>query len=156
MRFSNVMLGAIFLVFGIALGWYSLGLPDIPGQEYGAATFPQFISIGLISCSLRLLYTGMRSAREPLVYVPEELKSPRALAGATATILLVVFYILFSRSLGFIPTAVIISFIMFLIFKVKPPKAAFIAVLAAFACDFIFRTMLLVPLPFGLMPRLPW
>lgn len=156
MRFSNVMLGAIFLVFGIALGWYALGLPAIPGQEYGAATFPLFISIGLIACSLRLLYTGMKSVKEPFVYVREELRSPRALAGATATIFLVVFYILFSRSLGFIPTAIIISFIMFLILRVKPPKAALVAVLAAFACDFIFRTMLLVPLPFGLMPRLPW
>jgi len=156
MRFSDVTLGAVFLIIGLALGWYSLGLPAIPGQEYGAATFPLFISLGLVACSLRLLYTGMKSAREPLVYIREEFRDTRAVMGAMLTILLVVFYILFSRKLGFIPTAVIISFIMFLIFRVKPAKAAPIAVAGAFACDFIFRTMLLVPLPFGLMPRLPW
>jgi putative tricarboxylic transport membrane protein len=156
MRFSDVTLGAIFLIIGLALGWYSLGLPAIPGQQYGAATFPLFISAGLIACSLRLLYTGIRSGNAPLVYIPEEFKDARAVLGALVTILLVVFYILFSRTLGFIPTAVIISFVMFLIFRVKPITAAVIAVVAAFACDFIFRTLLLVPLPFGPMPRLPW
>ena len=156
MRFSDVMLGAIFLLFGISLAWYSVGLPAIPGHKYGAATFPFFIAMGLIVCSARLIYSGIRQGREPLVFIPEELKSPRALAGATATILLVVFYILFVRIIGFIPTAFIISFIMFLILRVKPARAAMISVVAAFVCDFIFRTMLLVPLPFGLMPRLPW
>jgi putative tricarboxylic transport membrane protein len=156
MRLSDATLGAIFLLMGISLAWYSFGLPTIPGQNYGAATFPLFIAMGLIGCSARLLYTGIRYGGEPPVILSDQLKSARALAGAAATIILVVFYILFSRRLGFIPTATLIAFAMFLILKVHPAKAAIIAVIAAFVCDFIFRTMLLVPLPFGLVPRLPW
>ena len=156
MRFSDTMLGAIFLLSGVALAWYSYRLPAIPGQDYGAATFPLFIGLGMIGCSMCLIYTGVRGASEPFVYYAEHLRSPRALAGAAATILLIVFYILFSRRIGFIPSAGIIGFAMFLILKVHPAKAAILAIVAAFACDFIFRKMLLVPLPFGIMPRLPW
>ncbi|CLQ62303.1 Uncharacterised protein [Mycobacterium tuberculosis] len=58
--------------------------------------------------------------------------------------------------LGFIPTAIIITLSLFLILKVRPLKAMILAIIAAFVCDLIFRTTLLVPLPFGIVPRLPW
>ena len=156
MRFSDTMLGAIFLLAGIALAWYSYALPAIPGQHFGAATFPLFIALGMIACSAKLIFTGVRSGHEPLIEFSSDVHNSRALAGAAATILLIIFYILVSRSLGFIPTAIIVTFAMFQILKVHPAKAAILSVVAAFVCDFIFRTMLLVPLPFGIMPRLPW
>lgn len=144
------------LLGGIALAWYSYRLPPIPGQNYGAATFPMMIAAGLMICSATLLYSGMRQGRQPLLDLADDVRNPRAVFGALATVALVVFYIFFSRRLGFIPTATIVTFSMFLIFRVHPLKAIALAVIAAFACDFIFRKMLLVPLPFGIMPRLPW
>lgn len=156
MRFNDAVIGAIFLFLGLSLAWYSHGLPAIPGQDYGAATFPLMVAAGLIGCSARLLYSGIRHNGEPWVFLADEVKSPRALAGVAAMLALVVFYIFFDRVLGFIPTAFTITFVMFLILKVHPVKAAIIAAIAAFGCDFIFRTMLLVPLPFGMVPRLPW
>jgi putative tricarboxylic transport membrane protein len=156
MRFSDAALGAMCLLGGIALAWYSYGLPYIPRQNYGAATYPLMIATGLIICSAKLLYSGVRQGREPLVQIADEIKNPRALFGVLATIALVLFYILFSRRLGFIPTATIVTCSMFLIFRVHPFKAITLAVIASFACDLIFRKMLLVPLPFGIMPRLPW
>ncbi|WP_281978400.1 tripartite tricarboxylate transporter TctB family protein [Pseudorhizobium flavum] len=156
MRFSDTTLGAIFLLAGISLAWYSFNLPAIPGQNYGAATFPLLIAMGLIGCSARLLYTGISQGNQPLMSLSDEVRNPRRLAGVVATLLLVLFYILFVQILGFIPTAIIITLSMFLILKVRPAKAVILAILAAFACDFIFRTMLLVPLPFGIVPRLPW
>lgn len=156
MRFSHTTLGAVFLLLGVLLAWYAWQLPDIPGQQYGAATFPLLIGVGFIACSVRLLYEGIRQGRQPWVSMSDQIKNPRALAGVAATTLLVVFYILFAQSLGFIPTAFIVTFSMFLILKVNTVKAALLAILAAFACDFIFRTMLLVSLPLGIVPRLPW
>lgn len=156
MRFSDQMLGAIFLLAGIALAWYSYSLPAIPGQQYGAATFPLLIALGMIACSAKLLYSGLRSGTEPLIQLSGQMRNPRALAGVVTTILLILFYILFSRAIGFIPTAIIIAFTMFTVLKVPIAKAAILAIIAAFVCDFIFRTMLLVPLPSGIMPRLPW
>lgn len=156
MRFSDTTLGAIFLLAGISLAWYSFNLPAIPGQNYGAATFPLLIAMGLIGCSARLLYTGISQGDQPAMFLSHEVRNPRRLAGVVATLLLILFYIFFVQILGFIPTAIIITLSMFLILKVPPAKAAILAILAAFACDFIFRTMLLVPLPFGFVPRLPW
>ncbi|KKX26276.1 tripartite tricarboxylate transporter TctB family protein [Rhizobium sp. LC145] len=156
MRFSDTMLGTVFLLAGISLAWYSFNLPAIPGQNYGAATFPLLIAMGLIGCSARLLYTGIRQGSEPWVFLSDQVRSPRKLAGVAATLLLVLSYIVFVQVIGFIPTAIIITLAMFLILKVRPVKAVILAVLAAILCDFIFRTMLLVPLPFGIVPRLPW
>ncbi|WP_343313440.1 tripartite tricarboxylate transporter TctB family protein [Brucella sp. BE17] len=156
MRFSDTTLGAVFLLLGVLLAWYAWQLPAIPGQQYGAATFPLLIGAGFVACSVRLLYEGIRQGRQPWLSMSDQIKNPRALAGVAATSLLVVFYILFAQSLGFIPTAFIVTFAMFLILKVNIVKAALLAILAAFACDFIFRTMLLVPLPLGIVPRLPW
>ncbi len=156
MRFSDTTIGAVFLLAGILLAWYSFSLPAIPGQDYGAATFPILIAVGFVGCSLRLLYTGIKQGNEPWIFLSDEIKSPKALAGVVATLLLVVFYIFFAQVIGFIPTAFIVTFAMFLLLKVHPGKALLLAGLAALACDFIFRTMLLVPLPFGIVPRLPW
>lgn len=156
MRFSDTTIGAVFLLAGILLAWYSFKLPAIPGQEYGAATFPILIAMGFVGCSLRLLFSGIKQGDEPWILLSDEIKSPRALAGVAATVLLVLFYIFFAQLLGFIPTAFIVTLAMFLLLKVHVGKAIVLAVVAVFACDFIFRTMLLVPLPFGMVPRLPW
>src|SRR5690606_11137844 len=156
MRFNDTTIGAIFLVLGLALAWYSFELPAIPGQNYGAATFPFLISVELIGCSTRLLYSSIRNGSEPWLFLADDIKNMRALAGVAATLVLIVFYIFFADVLGFIPTAIIITYAMLLILKVPVAKAALIAIIAAFVCDFIFRTMLLVPLPFGMVPRLPW
>ncbi|GGA68024.1 hypothetical protein GCM10011385_22290 [Nitratireductor aestuarii] len=155
MRFSDTTIGAVFLLAGILLAWYSFNLPAIPGQAYGAATFPLLIALGFVGCSVRLLFSGVRQG-EPWLVLSDEIKNPRALAGVAVTVLLVLFYIFFADVLGFIPTAIIITFAMFLLLKVHPGKAIVLAVLAALVCDFVFRTLLLVPLPFGMIPRLPW
>lgn len=156
MRFSDTFLGVFFLLAGIALAWYSMTLPSIPGQDYGAATFPLFVALGFIACAARLIFIGLKQAGGSWLVLSDEMQSKRALLGICATIGLIVFYILFSHILGFIPTAFLVTFFMFLILSVPPTKAAVLAIVAAFACDFIFRTMLLVPLPFGIVPRLPW
>jgi putative tricarboxylic transport membrane protein len=156
MRFNDTTIGAVFLLAGILFAWYSFNLPAIPGQDYGAATFPILISVGVIGCSLRLLFSGIKRSTEPWVFLSDEIKSPRALAGVAATLLLIVFYIFFAQVIGFIPTAFIVTFAMFLLLKVPLGKAVLLAGLAALSCDFIFRTMLLVPLPFGIVPQLPW
>lgn len=156
MRFSDSVLGTAFLIAGLALGWYSFNLPAIPGQDYGAATFPTFIALGFIACSLRLIYAGRKQHGTSWLLITDEVKNTRALLGIAGTIGLILFYIFFSHAIGFIPTAFLVTFLMFLILSVPTTKAAIIAIIAAFACDFIFRTLLLVPLPFGIVPRLPW
>jgi putative tricarboxylic transport membrane protein len=72
------------------------------------------------------------------------------------TIGLVLAYILFARQIGFIPMMVGILVIMFWLLRVPLWQTLPIAIVAALVIDYVFRSLLLVPLPFGIMPRLPW
>lgn len=155
MRLSDTWLGAITLAASAGLGWYATGLPTIPGQKYGPAAFPTLISIGFLVCGVTLLVQGWRkpaAASEQQIWQ----SNPRGVIGVFFTAALIIVYILAAKKLGFIPVATLITFAMFLLLKVPVLKALIIAIITAFVCDFLFRTMLLVPLPQGLMPRLPW
>lgn len=157
MRLSDTWLGLISLAAAVSLGWYAAGLPTIPGQNYGPAAFPTMISVGFFLCSVALLYQGYRRPRlASEAELPLWQTNPRGLAGVGLTAGLIIFYILAAKPLGFIPVAILVTFAMFVLLKVPVLKALIIAIIAAFVCDFLFRTMLLVPLPQGLMPRLPW
>lgn len=156
MRFSDTMLGTVLLIFGLAVGIYSQTFPDIPGQRYGAAAFPTAIAIGFAACGLTMLVRGLRAAGTPLIMRTEWTRKPGALLSVLVTILCVVAYVLFARRLGFIPMTTLILVVLFRMLKVPWWQTAVFAVVTAFACDFVFRSILLVPLPFGIVPRLPW
>jgi hypothetical protein len=156
MRFSDTMLGALLVAFGLAVGLYSQSFPDIPGQRYGAAAFPVAIAIGLSACGLVMLVRGLRSAPVPLIARTEWTRKPGAMGAVLATILCVVAYILLARPLGFIPTAALILVVLLRLLQVPWWQTVFVAVATALVCDFVFRSLLLVPLPFGVMPRPPW
>lgn len=156
MRFSDTMLGAVLLVFGVALGIYSQTFPDIPGQSYGASAFPTAIAIGFAGCGLIMLARGLRAAGTPLIMRTEWTRKPGALLGVLVTILCVIAYVLLSRHLGFIPTITLVLIALFRLLGVPWWQTILFAIVTAFACDYVFRSMLLVPLPFGIVPRLPW
>ncbi|TYR30061.1 tripartite tricarboxylate transporter TctB family protein [Mesorhizobium microcysteis] len=156
MRLSDTMFGVLLLLFGVAVGLYAQTFPDIPGQRYGAAAFPTAIAIGFAGCGLAMLVRGLRTASGPLFTRTEWTRKPGALTSVLVTILCVVAYILLARRVGFIPMAVVILIVLFRMLRVPWWQSLLLAVLAAFACDYVFRSILLVPLPFGLMPRLPW
>lgn len=156
MRFSDTMLGTLLLVFGLVVGFYAQSFPAIPGQRYGAAVFPTAIGMGLAACGLMLLVTGLRSAPSRLVMRTEWTRRPGAMPAVLVAILCVVAYIVFSDSLGFIPVTTLILVVLFLMLRVPWWQSALYAGGAALLIDFVFRNLLLVPLPLGAMPRLPW
>ena len=156
MRLSDTMLGVLLVVFGLVVGLYAQSFPDIPGQKYGAAVFPVSIAFGFFVCGLVMVVHGLRSAPAPLITRSEWTRKPGALLAVAVTIACILAYVFFARTLGFIPMAVAILMVLFRMLDVPWVKAAAYAIGAALVCDFVFRTLLLVPLPFGLMPRLPW
>lgn len=156
MRFSDTMLGAMLLVFGLVVGIYSQTFPAIPGQRYGAAAFPTAIAVGFAACGLVMLVRGLRSAPFPLITRTDWTRKPGALPAVMVTILCVVAYTLFARYLGFIPITVLLLIVLFRLLCVPWWQTVVFALATAFVCDFVFRSILLVPLPLGLMPRLPW
>ena len=79
-----------------------------------------------------------------------------ALTAVGVTIACVIAYVLLARRVGFVPMSIAILLVMFRMLGVDWRKAIPLAVIATFVTDYVFRTILLVPLPFGIMPRLPW
>jgi hypothetical protein len=156
MRFSDTMLGAVLVAFGLAAGLYSQSFPDIPGQRYGAAAFPVAISIGLVACGLVLLVHGLRTAPVPLITRTEWTRKPGAMLAVVVTVVCVIGYILLARPLGFIPTSALVLVVLLRLLRVPWWQTVLFAIGTALVCDFVFRSILLVPLPFGVMPRPPW
>lgn len=156
MRFSDTMLGAVLLILGIAITLYARALPDVPGQQFGAAIFPMLIGIGFAVCAVIMLARGVRAGATPLVTRTEWTRQPGALMAVAVTIACIVAYILLARRVGFIPMSIAILLVLFRMLNVAWWKAILFAVLATLVTDYAFRTLLLVPLPFGIMPRMPW
>lgn len=156
MRFSATMLGAMLLILGIVVTAYARTLPAVPGQQYGAAAFPMLIGLAFVCCALILLVQGLRTRSVPLVSFTEWTRQPGALMAIGVTILCIVAYMLLARPVGFLPVSAAILIVLFRQLSVSWGKTIFFAVVATLVTDHVFRSLLLVPLPFGMMPRLPW
>lgn len=156
MRFSDTMLGAVLLVLGIAITLYARTLPDVPGQQYGAAVFPMLIGIGFAGCALIMMARGIKAGATPLITRTEWTRQPGALVAVAITISCIVAYILLARRIGFVPMSIAILLILFRMLGVAWWQAIIFAVGATLVTDYAFRVLLLVPLPFGIMPRMPW
>lgn len=155
MRVSDTLLGALTLLFGLAIMAYASSLPPIPGQKYGAALFPTLIGIGFVGCAIFLFISG-RGTRTPHFTRTETLQHGGAISAVIITLGCVLAYIFLADIVGFIPISFAILTVLFLMLKVPLWRAVPLAIVATLVIDYAFRSMLLVPLPFGIVPRLPW
>jgi putative tricarboxylic transport membrane protein len=157
MRINDAILGAVLLAFSLVVGLYARTFPAIPGQEYGASVFPTWISIALGLCSIVLIAGGMRQwAETGAVSLEPWARSGHHLRALVITIALVVFYILASTPLGFIPTAFIALAILFVVLGVKPLLVPVLAAGVTMAVHYGFYSLLRVPLPWGVLTPWAW
>jgi putative tricarboxylic transport membrane protein len=157
MRINDAILGAVLLAFSLAVGLYARTFPAIPGQEYGASVFPTWISIALGLCSIVLIAGGMRQwAEMGAVSLAPWARSGHHLRALVITIALVVFYILASTPLGFIPTAFIALAILFGVLGVKPLLVPVLAAGITMVVHYGFYSLLRVPLPWGVLTPWAW
>jgi putative tricarboxylic transport membrane protein len=149
MRFNDALIGAALLLLALAVYLYARTLPPIPGQQYGAAVFPSLIAAGLGGCGIALVASGLRKWQGAMV--PAAWTSSRpAWLRLGATFALLVFYILASNRLGFVPVSAIILFALFAMLGVRWWLAAILALAVTVVIARAFGSLLLVPLPRGL------
>jgi putative tricarboxylic transport membrane protein len=157
MRINDAILGAVLLAFSLVVGLYARTFPAIPGQEYGASVFPTWISIALGLCSIVLIAGGMRQwAETGAVSLEPWARSGHHLRTLAITIALVVFYILASTPLGFIPTAFIALAILFAVLGVRPVLVPVLAAGITMVMHYGFYSLLRVPLPWGVLTPWAW
>lgn len=157
MRFSDVMLGVTLLAFGVVLAGFATTFPAIPGQRYGAETFPFLVAIGFVGCGIALILRGLRrKSGEPLIARTDWTRRRGAVPAVLLTIGLVIAYSAFSGQIGFVPAMAALLFVLFRLLRVPWAHTAGLALVGTFLLDVLFRGVLLVPLPLGIVPPLPW
>jgi putative tricarboxylic transport membrane protein len=94
------------------------GYPKIPGQPVGPALFPGLIAAGLCIGGVLLVARGwMERAGQPWVVWDDWVRSPRHVLALAVLLGAILFYILVSEWLGFLPTAVLILLALFLVLR---------------------------------------
>jgi len=157
MRINDAILGAVLLAFSLVVGLYARTFPAIPGQEYGASVFPTWISIALGAGSLVLIADGLREWAEiGAGSLAPWARSGHHLRALAITIALVVFYILASTLLGFIPTAFIALVVLFTILGVRPVLVPVLVAGLTMVVHYGFYSLLRVPLPWGVLTPWAW
>nr|WP_277988812.1 tripartite tricarboxylate transporter TctB family protein [Ramlibacter ginsenosidimutans] len=131
--------------------------PKIPGQPVGPALFPGLIAAGLCVCGALLVATGLRQrAEQPWLTWDDWVHSPRHVLGLVVLVGSIVFYILASEPLGFLPTAAIVLLALLLVLRVRVPIAIAVAIVATLLVHFAFYKLLRVPLPWGVLKGVAW
>ena len=157
MKFNDAVFGALLLALGIAVLAVVQGYPKIPGQQVGPALFPGLIAAGLCVCGLLLLLRGWRErAAAPWLQAGAWVRSPRHVLACATVVAGVVFYVLASGRLGFLPTATLVLFAAMWSMRVRPGRALLIALIAALVIHFAFYKLLRVPLPWGVLMPYAW
>lgn len=157
MRVNDSVTGAVLVVLGAAVTLQAQSFPDIPGQQYGAGVFPTLIALALAGCGLVLIAQGLRRRSAPAqAPAPGEeradwTRSGRAWFSLFACIALVVGYILFAPTIGFVAAMTILTAAVCLLLGVRWWVALVVGVAGAIVIHQAFTLLLRVPLPRGVI-----
>ena len=152
MKVNDAVFGFLLLVLGAAVLAVVQGYPKIPGQPVGPALFPGLIAVGLCIGGLLLIVRGWRQRHDgPWLAWDDWVRSPRHVLAFATVVASILFYILASERLGFLPAASLILLALFLVLKVPPGRAVLVAMVATLVIHFAFYKLLRVPLPWGVL-----
>ena len=149
MRFNDAIIGVLLVIISLVIYFYARTLPDIPGQDYGAAVFPIILACGLGLCGVALTAAGVRNWQGAAAFAPWT-RDPAPWIRASAMLAAILFYIFAAEPLGFIITSTVTLFALFALLGSRWWVAVTVAVTVSLLIERSFGDLLLVPLPRGL------
>lgn len=157
MRFNNVIPGGVLILFALAEIAYASNFPRLHGQNYGPDLFPTLIGLGLLVCGVILIVQGVaQRATVPMVEIGDWAKDRNNIANIVILLGSMIFYILASDALGFIPISLLILTVLLLRFGSSWASSISIAVVTTLVIHTLFAKLLLVPLPWGILLQVAW
>lgn len=155
MRFNDAILGLVLIGFALLVANATRSFPSMPGQSYGSALFPLILCTGFAACGVILVVSGIRKrATQPLLDRDAWARSPAGLLTLASVLVGILFYILVSESLGFIPTAFLMIAGILVRLRGRWASSLAIAAGATMVVHYLFYSVLLVPLPWGVLEPL--
>lgn len=159
MKVNDAISGIVFILVGCLVFYLTRDYPIMPGQKYGAALFPRLIGLSMGAGGVALIIRGIRTRKgAPWAVKLDWVSSPRHRLSFFLVIGVLIFYILVSDLLGFMPTA----FICLMVLLVWLRGAAYwrssilISIVSILIIQQFFGAFLRVPLPWGIVPIFNW
>ncbi len=157
MRINDAIFGAVLIIFAIAEIAYTQTFPHLHGQDYGPDLFPVIIGGGLIVCGTILILKGaLQLKTEPLMALGDWAQDRNNIINLGLLVSSIVFYILFSNWLGFIPTSLLILTVLLVRLGTSLLTSIVISIATTFIIHTLFAKVLLVPLPWGILLPVAW
>ncbi len=151
MRVHDCILGLLIILSGLAICYVAIDYPDQNDGKPGPWLFPVVLSLIFAICGLILFIKGLFHFKEhPLVFFDKSI-SKKGVFNIFSIFVLVIFYINFSETLGFLICMEIVLLSLMLLLKTKFIKALIVSVFACITIYLIFSKGLLVPLPEGIL-----
>lgn len=159
MKVNDAISGIFFILFGILLFFLTRDFPIMPGQNYGADLFPRLIGFFMGAGGVALIFRGVRTRNgAPWVTVMDWVSSTRHVLSFFLVIGVLIFYILISDLLGFIPTAFICLMVLLVWLRglAHLRSSVIISIFSVIIIQQFFGEFLRVPLPWGIVPIFGW
>lgn len=153
MRLNDTLLGAIFLALALGMIAVAQGFHTPPGQKFGPGFFPTIIASVMGAAAIGLILKGLvnRGSRR-WVELDSWFSNPRMILQGASVFVFLLAYLLLSESLGFLVLAPLLLWALIWLLWGNPLWALLIAICASFVIHQFFVQVLLVPLPWGLVP----
>ena len=157
MRFNDSVFGVVLIAFAIAEIAYSSTFPRLHGQDYGPDLFPTIIGAGLMVFGGILIARGWsQRAIQPMMDIGDWAQDRANVVNVFILLGSIIFYILFSTWLGFIPTALMIQSVLLVRLGSGVALSICVSVISTMLIHTLFAKILLVPLPWGLLLPVAW
>jgi putative tricarboxylic transport membrane protein len=157
MKFNDVFAGLALLVVSALVASASWSLPNPAQQPLGPSAFPLILAGFLALCAMILATTGSRAVERGALFTRADwARSPAPVLRLLLVPVVVVCYIAFAETLGFLIVAPLVMLALFLAGGLRPALAVPLALMAALVMHAIFYLGLGVQLPWGLLEPIRW
>lgn len=157
MQIGQGIAGTFFIILAAVALWHVRGFPSLPGHFYGPGFFPTVILLAIIACGLVLAVRAARAPRGPDGFTadaPSWRGNTQGVGSVALLVVAVLAFYLFGERIGFHPIAFATMFAFYMWLGRGVLWSMCLAVGLTLAFDLLFRKVLMVPLPRGLMPLL--
>ena len=155
---GDLVAGVLTAGLGLSVLLYVRRFPELSGGQPGPALFPGIIGALMVLFGLVLAVRAVLALRAPARHAAaaaetdEAVPQPgrrSAVLRAVAVLAAVGFYLLVADHLGFIPTMAALLWLLMVVLGASVLRGLGAAVLATVVVYYLFRVVLLVPLPLG-------